>query len=91
MTKKCFVEYIWDQLCLCKIDTNLHLQNLLLKMLVNSLWLKNLNNMLKINVKNLLMKENHFISIFKYYHRSLKQVYCIIITKISDIKLDLML
>lgn len=42
-------------------------------------------------IKNVPVKAYHFIIMVKYYHRSLCQVYFIIITKILSIQIDLAL
>ena len=92
--KNLSAQHIWDQLCLCWIDTYLEPPNLVTADAGKQFIAKKFKHYaanIGIIVKNALVEAYHSIGIVKRYHRSLRRAYSIITIEIPSIEPNLAL
>ncbi len=84
-------KHVWDQLRTCWIDTYLRSFDVITsdadKQFVTKEFKQYVANM-SIDIKTILVETHHLIEMIERYHESLRRIYKIIVTEISDIDSD---
>jgi hypothetical protein len=86
--------HVWDQLRFCWINTYLRSSNVITSDVdkqFTSREFKHYADNMSITVKIVFIKTHHLIDMMKRYHESLRRVYSIIATEISEIDFELVL